>query len=120
MSMSDLSTLFGQVIKQEAEKARADFVHWSKMPRWTLEEATALSFGKAPEFVNWDKVKAYHGQSSFADDYSKRLKSPASRAGGRGIAGVSFHPQNLLIGLSRPALPYRKNWWMRSERRGAD
>ena len=72
MSMSDLSTLFEQVIKQEAEKARADFVHWSKMARWTLEEATALSFGKAPEFVNWDKVKAYHGQSSFADDYSKR------------------------------------------------
>ena len=73
MSMSDMSTLFEQVIKQEAEKDRADFVHWSKIPRWTLEEATALSFGKAPEFVNSDKVEAYHGQSSFADDYSKRL-----------------------------------------------
>jgi hypothetical protein len=72
MPMSDLSMLFEQVIKQEAEKDRADFVYWSKMPRWTLEEATALSFGKAPEFVNWDKVKANHGQSSFADDYSKR------------------------------------------------
>jgi hypothetical protein len=72
MPMSDLSTLFEQVIKQEAEKDRADFDHWSKMPRWTLDEATALSFGKAPEFVNWDKVKACHGQSSFADDYSKR------------------------------------------------
>ena len=72
VSMSDMSTLFGQVIKQEAEKDRADFVYWSKIPRWTLEEATALSFGKAPEFVNWDKVKANHGQSSFADDYSKR------------------------------------------------
>ena len=73
MSVSALSTLFEQVIKQEAEKARADFAHWSKMAAWTLEEATALSFGKAPEFVNWDKVKANHGQSSFADDYSKRL-----------------------------------------------
>ena len=73
MSMSDMSTLFEQVIKQEAEKDRADFVYWSKIPRWTLEEATALSFGKAPEFVNSDKVEAYHGQSSFADDYSKRL-----------------------------------------------
>ena len=73
MSMSDLSTLFEQVIKQEAEKDRADFVYWSKIPRWTLEEATALSFGKGPEFVNSDKVEAYRGQSSFADDYSKRL-----------------------------------------------
>ena len=72
MSVSDLSTLFEQVIKQEAEKARADFAYWSKIARWTLEEATALSFGKAPEFVNWDKIEAYHGQSSFADDYSKR------------------------------------------------
>ena len=72
MSVSALSTLFEQVIKQEAEKARADFDHWSKMARWTVEEATALSFGKAPEFVNWDKVKANHGQSSLADDYSKR------------------------------------------------
>jgi len=72
MSVSALSTLFEQVIKQEADKARADFNHWSKMARWTLEEATALSFGKAPEFVNWDKVKANHGQSWLADDYSKR------------------------------------------------
>ena len=72
MSVSALSTLFEQVIKQEAEKTRADFDHWSKMAGWTLEEATTLSFGKAPEFVNWDKVKANHGQASFADDYSKR------------------------------------------------
>jgi hypothetical protein len=72
MPMSDMSTLFEQVIKQEAEKDRADFDYWSKIARWTLEEATALSFGKAPELVNWDKVEANHGQSSFADDYSKR------------------------------------------------
>jgi hypothetical protein len=70
---SALSTLREQVIKQEAEKDRADFVYWSKIPRWTLEEATALSFGKAPQVVNSDTVEAYHGQPSFADDYSKRL-----------------------------------------------
>ena len=115
MSMSDMSTLFEQVIKQEAEKDRADFVYWSKISRWTLEEATALSFGKAPEFVNWDKVKAYHGQSSFADDYSKR-RSLLLRAQEAEELPVPFHPQNLLVGLSRPALPYRKIWWMRSER----
>ena len=69
----DLITLFEQLIKQEAEKDRADFDYWSKISRWTPEEATALSFGKAPKVVNSDKVEAYNGQSSFADDYSKRL-----------------------------------------------
>src|SRR5271166_5453419 len=53
-------------------KAQADFDYWTKMPRWTLDEATALSLRKAPEFVNWDKVKVYLGQSSFADGYGKR------------------------------------------------
>ena len=93
--VSDLSTLFEQVIKQEAEKDRADFVYWSKIPRWTLEEATALSFGKAPEFVNSDKVEAYHGQSSFADDYSKRLSLLRSRAGGRELP-VSISPAEFI------------------------
>ena len=90
MSLSALSERLEKVAEQEAveqrqraefedrarffsePKAHADFDHWSKMPRWTLEEATALSFRKAPEFVTWDKVKVYLGQSSFADDYSKR------------------------------------------------
>ena len=111
MSVSDLSTLFEQVIKQEAEKDRADFAHWSKIPRWTLEEATALSFGKAPEFVDWDKVKANDGQASFVDDYLKRRSfSCFARRRPRNCRSP-FHPQNLLVGLSRPALPYHKNWW---------
>src|SRR5262249_33105390 len=29
--------------------AKADFAHWSKATYWTLDEAMALSFGKAPE-----------------------------------------------------------------------
>ena len=36
----------------------ADFDHWSKMPCWTLDEATALAFGKPPEIVNWDTIKS--------------------------------------------------------------
>jgi hypothetical protein len=35
--------------------AAADFVHWSKMAHWTLDEAVALSFGKTPELVNWQE-----------------------------------------------------------------
>jgi hypothetical protein len=90
MSLPALNERLGKVAEQEAAeqrqraefedrtrffnepKAQADFDHWSKMPRWTLDEAVALSFRKAPEFVNWDKVKVYLGQSSFADGYGKR------------------------------------------------
>ena len=51
--------------------AEADFEHWSKAAYWTLDEAIALSFGKAPEVVSWEKVKGYVGQSRFADQYGK-------------------------------------------------
>jgi hypothetical protein len=53
--------------------ARADFEHWSKAAHWTLEEAIALSFGKAPERVNWEKIKPYVQSSRFAFEYQRRL-----------------------------------------------
>ena len=37
--------------------SNADFEHWSKTAYWTLEEAVALSFGKNPDLVSWDKLK---------------------------------------------------------------
>ena len=46
--------------------AAADFVHWSKAAHWTLDEAIALSFGKAPEVVKWEVVKAHEKISAFA------------------------------------------------------
>jgi hypothetical protein len=52
--------------------ARADFEHWSKAAHWTLEEAIALSFGKAPERVNWEKIKPYVRSSRFAFEYQRR------------------------------------------------
>jgi hypothetical protein len=57
--------------------AEADFAHWSK--HWTLDEAIALSFGKAPEVVSWEKVKGYVGQSRFATQYA-RVRDLALRA----------------------------------------
>ena len=52
--------------------ATADFAHWSKAAHWTLDEAIALSFGKAPEVVNWEKVKPYAGTSPLAFQYQRR------------------------------------------------
>jgi len=40
-------------------RATADFTHWSKAPYWTLEEALALAFGKAPEIVSWRTVEPH-------------------------------------------------------------
>jgi len=52
--------------------AQADFDHWSKAAHWTLDEAVALSFGKAPERVNWETVKPLVHVSAFAFQYQRR------------------------------------------------
>lgn len=71
--------------KEEQERffnqpyAQADFDHWSKAAHWTLDEAVALSFGKAPETVNWQKVQPYLNVSPFAKQYG-RVRDLALRA----------------------------------------
>lgn len=53
--------------------AEADFDHWSRATYWTLEEAIALSFGKAPERVDWNRLKKsnYYPPSPFIEKYRK-------------------------------------------------
>jgi hypothetical protein len=50
----------------------ADFDYWSKAAHWTLDEAIALSFGKAPERVNWEEVRPFVQVSAFAFQYQRR------------------------------------------------
>jgi hypothetical protein len=52
--------------------ASANFVYWSKMAHWTLDEAVALSFGKAPELVHWQAISKYLALSRFAGEYQRR------------------------------------------------
>jgi hypothetical protein len=52
--------------------ANADFVHWSKAAHWTLDEAVALSFGKEPDQVNWEKLEPLKDKSTFAKNFAKR------------------------------------------------
>lgn len=52
--------------------AAADFEHWSRLAHWTLDEAVALSFGKSPERVNWEKILKFLQLSPFAVQYSRR------------------------------------------------
>ncbi len=51
------------------QSADADISHWSRMSAWTLDEAVALSLGKDPRKVNWDKLKSLVGISPFAEKY---------------------------------------------------
>ena len=59
--------------------ANADISFWSKAAYWTLEEAIALSFGKNPELVNWDRLKGMQFESPFVEKYRK-LRDLAFRA----------------------------------------
>jgi hypothetical protein len=53
--------------------ARADFDHWAKAAHWTLDEAIALSFGRAPEVVKWEKLKSLTQLGSpFVFQYARR------------------------------------------------
>ena len=52
--------------------AKADFGYWIRAAHWTLDEAIALSFGKAPEHVSWEKLKNLVQTSRFAFEYQRR------------------------------------------------
>ncbi|MEO1281973.1 MAG: hypothetical protein AAFV69_09585 [Pseudomonadota bacterium] len=52
--------------------ANADFHHYCKCAYWTLDEAIALSFGRAPEIVNWKSISPHKAISPFARDYAAR------------------------------------------------
>jgi hypothetical protein len=49
----------------------ADFEHWHKVARWTIEEATALSFRIEPAWVAWANVREWPYPCGI--DYKKRL-----------------------------------------------
>lgn len=59
--------------------AKADFDHWAKCTYWTIDEAVALSLGKAPEIVTWEKVKREPEYSPFVKQYT-RIRDLAMRA----------------------------------------
>src|SRR5262245_8659897 len=63
--------------------AQADFEHWGKAAYWKLDEAIALSFGKAPEQVTWERVEPHVKNSLFASEYQRRrdlvLRAAVSR-----------------------------------------
>jgi two-component sensor histidine kinase len=75
---NELAELKARAQREEQQRffnqsnAHADFGHWSKASYWTLEEATALSFGKGPEIVSWESIKPFIQISSFAQQFARR------------------------------------------------
>ena len=57
--------------------------HWARAAYWSLDEAVALSFGKEPNLVTWDKVRPHLQVSPFAMNFSAR-RDLAIRAKGVG------------------------------------
>jgi hypothetical protein len=90
LPLEELRALYSQERNREAEALKrraeeqerslpfnqphavADFQHWSRAAHFTLDEAIALSLGKAPEVVSWDTVKAHVQLSPFAYEYARR------------------------------------------------
>jgi len=55
-------------------QANADFVYWSSMPSWSLDEGIALLLGKDPTMVKWETIRPYvnyYYSSELCVEYSK-------------------------------------------------
>ena len=89
-----------QKLFYNAPGAAADCEHWGKLAFWTLDEAVALTFGKAPDIVNWEKLKGHIQVSQFAKAYQRR-RDLVARAKSAGQ-------------LSDPALPRQFLDWCRT------
>ena len=75
--------------------AEADLEHWGKLDLWSLDEAVALSLGKAPEAVNSQSIEPFVAKSPFAQGYNKRLDM-ARRAAERGVLKNPSVPADFL------------------------
>jgi hypothetical protein len=51
--------------------AAANFGYWANMASWTLDQAVALLFSKAPEVVDWERIGPHLGTSCFATRYAR-------------------------------------------------
>lgn len=52
----------------------ADLKQWAQMATWSIDEATALSFGKDPTRVKWDRLEPFVEESAFTKEYGQRLQ----------------------------------------------
>lgn len=98
-------------------RAKADFEHWSKMSYWTLEESTALSFGRDPEFINWKALESGALISSFSQDYW-RIRELAHRAKHMGQLSDPVSPGFFIAWAKRNEITFSAELESRVKARG--
>lgn len=82
--------------------AEADFEYWARMPHWTIDEAVALTLGKAPEQVNWHTVENVVDRSSVAAEYSRRRKLALRSVSGNPLLPADFVARADRVGMTVP------------------
>ena len=83
----------------------ANFQHWAQAAYWTLEEATALAFGKEPWVVNLKSVSPHAGFSPFPANYV-RLKDLVERAQEVGKLGDQVMPSDFIAWAKAAGIDY--------------
>ncbi len=83
--------------------ATADFNRWGKRPSWSSEEAVALTLGKDPDLVNWERVQNYVGYHAFADEYAE-LRERIGRAEAVGELAFPIKPEQFVMWLERDGI----------------
>lgn len=89
MSKGEIDILYKQELQKQREEedqkqffsqpdAEADYDFWSRTAHWTLDEAIALTFGKEPRVVFWERLKGLY-TSPFAKKYGE-LRDLTNRA----------------------------------------
>jgi hypothetical protein len=121
--MPDITSYLGPLEPDLATAEPADYGHWSKVPSWTADEATALSFGIEPEWAEWNNVKDWN--YGCGTDYKKRriivgraiaagalseLTPPTKYVAWMKTVGISFprELEELLMHENGPEKPFGK------------
>ncbi len=78
----------------------ANFEYWSRISYWTLDEAVALSLGKDPKFVTWERLQKYLDYSTFKINFSNK-REEVNRAKVMGQLWVNTVPANFVAWAER-------------------
>jgi hypothetical protein len=80
--------------------ANADVGYWAKISYWKIDEAVALSFGKDPRVVTWERIKSLVNVSTFAFQFAAK-RELAERAKTANQISVTTPPSIFLAWAAR-------------------
>ncbi|MCB4767316.1 hypothetical protein LGR54_01750 [Ancylobacter sp. Lp-2] len=111
------SETFARLQKMEARdvfrffnepKAEADYTYWADLACWSVDEATALSFGKEPRVVNRETLAEPMPGSRFKKEYEARFER-FTRAIQAGDLTEPLRPRDLMRRIAKFGISYPQN-----------